>query len=43
MPVLGIEPAANVAEAARERGIRTLVEFFGRELAPSWPRAAGPT
>ena len=33
IPALGIEPAANVAEAARERGIETVVEFFGRELA----------
>ena len=33
IPVLGIEPAANVARAARERGIETVVEFFGRELA----------
>ena len=32
--VLGIEPAANVAQAAREqRGITTLCEFFGAELA----------
>jgi SAM-dependent methyltransferase len=30
IPVLGIEPAANVAEVAREKGIRTLVKFFGR-------------
>jgi SAM-dependent methyltransferase len=33
IPALGIEPAANVAEAARERGIESIVEFFGRDLA----------
>jgi SAM-dependent methyltransferase len=33
VPVLGIEPAANVAEAAEAKGVRTLVKFFGQELA----------
>jgi SAM-dependent methyltransferase len=33
IPALGVEPAANVARAARERGVDTLVAFFGRELA----------
>jgi SAM-dependent methyltransferase len=35
IPVLGIEPAANVAEVALQKGIPTLVEFFGRETARS--------
>jgi SAM-dependent methyltransferase len=33
IPVTGIEPAANVAEAARKRNVPTLVEFFGLALA----------
>ncbi len=33
IPSLGIEPAANVAAAAAARGVRTLVRFFGRDLA----------
>ena len=33
IPVLGIEPAANVAAAAEARGIPTLVRFFGADLA----------
>jgi 2-polyprenyl-3-methyl-5-hydroxy-6-metoxy-1,4-benzoquinol methylase len=33
IPVLGIEPAANVAKVAVERGIRTLVRFFGTKTA----------
>jgi 2-polyprenyl-3-methyl-5-hydroxy-6-metoxy-1,4-benzoquinol methylase len=33
IPVLGIEPAANMAEVAREKGIPTRVEFFGEDLA----------
>src|SRR5260221_8867422 len=34
IPVLGIEPAVNVARVAEdERGIRTISEFFGESLA----------
>ena len=33
VPVLGVEPAANVAAAAREAGIPTRVEFFGTAAA----------
>ena len=43
IPVLGVEPAANVAEAARARGIPTQVEFLtqetGREIARQHGRA----
>ena len=33
VPVLGIEPARNVAEVAKQKGIPTMVEFFGESLA----------
>jgi SAM-dependent methyltransferase len=33
IPVLGIEPAANVAEAAIEKGVPSLVRFFGIDVA----------
>jgi hypothetical protein len=33
VPVLGIEPAVNVAKAAEAKGVPTLVKFFGHELA----------
>lgn len=44
VPVLGIEPAINIARVAqKEKGIRTLCEFFGsataRKLAASGERA----
>lgn len=43
VPVLGVEPAANVAEAARTRGIPTEVQFLGadtgREIARRYGRA----
>jgi len=33
IPVLGIEPAANVAKVAEEKRVPTLVRFFGKQLA----------
>jgi SAM-dependent methyltransferase len=33
VPVLGIEPARNVAKVAIEKGIPTLIEFFGEKMA----------
>jgi SAM-dependent methyltransferase len=33
IPVLGVEPAANVAEVARGKGIHTKVLFFGEKTA----------
>lgn len=43
IPVLGVEPAANVAAAARAKGIRTEVRFLGpdtgREIAGKYGRA----
>ncbi|MBF0424579.1 MAG: methyltransferase domain-containing protein [Magnetococcales bacterium] len=33
VPVLGVEPAANCARAASDRGIATWVRFFGTETA----------
>jgi 2-polyprenyl-3-methyl-5-hydroxy-6-metoxy-1,4-benzoquinol methylase len=33
IPVLGIEPARNVAKLAIEKGVPTLMEFFGQECA----------
>jgi SAM-dependent methyltransferase len=33
VPVLGIEPAANVAKVAIEKGVPSLVRFFGTQLA----------
>jgi SAM-dependent methyltransferase len=35
IPVLGVEPAANVAAAALERGVPTRVAFFGTDTASS--------
>jgi SAM-dependent methyltransferase len=33
IPVLGVEPARNIAKVAEEKGIRTMCRFFGREVA----------
>jgi SAM-dependent methyltransferase len=33
IPAMGIEPAANVAEVAIQKGILTLVKFFGQKTA----------
>ena len=33
IPVLGIEPSGNTAKIAEEKGVPTLVEFFGEALA----------
>jgi len=35
IPVLGIEPAGNVARAAEEKGIRTVVRFVGPDTGPA--------
>jgi SAM-dependent methyltransferase len=33
IPVLGIEPAANVAQVAMKQGVPTIVRFFGKKTA----------
>jgi SAM-dependent methyltransferase len=33
IPVLGIEPAANVAEVAKKKGIPSIMKFFGEKTA----------
>ena len=40
VPVLGIEPARNIAAVAREKGIETIEEFFGSELAKTMANRA---
>jgi len=41
VPCLGIEPAANVARAARDKGVPTEVRFVGRESAAEIVAAHG--
>ena len=33
IPVLGVEPAANVAQVAAKKGISSITKFFSRETA----------
>jgi SAM-dependent methyltransferase len=42
VPVLGVEPARNVAAVAIERGVRTHVEFFGADTARRLVAEGGP-
>jgi CDP-glucose 4,6-dehydratase len=42
VPCLGIEPAANIAKVAQEKGIETLVNFFGGEVAKNVASAGRP-
>ena len=39
IPILGIEPAANVAKVAIDKGIPTFVGFFNKRLAKELPKA----
>lgn len=41
VPVVGVEPAANVAEVARAKGIRTEVEFLGAATGAAVAAAYG--
>jgi len=42
IPVLGVEPAANVAKAARDKGIATEVEFLGEKSGRALRDRYGP-
>ena len=41
IPVVGVEPAANIADAARAKGIRTEVEFLGARTGTEVARKYG--
>ncbi len=41
IPSLGIEPASNIAEIARQAGVPTETAFFGRETAERIARSTG--
>jgi 2-polyprenyl-3-methyl-5-hydroxy-6-metoxy-1,4-benzoquinol methylase len=42
VPVVGIEPAANVARAAEAKGIPSVVRFFGEQTAADLAHRPGP-
>jgi SAM-dependent methyltransferase len=42
IPVLGVEPARNIAREAVARGVPTIDEFFGAELARTLVASGGP-
>jgi SAM-dependent methyltransferase len=42
IPVLGVEPAANVAQVAQQAGVRTDVAFFGKATAERILATHGP-
>jgi len=42
IPVLGVEPAANCAEAAEKRGVPSIVDFFGTRTATQLVEAHDP-
>jgi len=42
IPCLGIEPTASTAQAARQRGIETIEEFFGEDLGRRLARQRRP-
>jgi hypothetical protein len=41
IPCLGFEPAANIAEVARQNGVETHCEFFGKETASALREQTG--
>jgi SAM-dependent methyltransferase len=41
IPSVGIEPTASTAQAARDRGIETISEFFGRHFAENFVAERG--
>jgi SAM-dependent methyltransferase len=41
VPVLGIEPAANIAQVAVHKGVPTLVRFFGTQIAKELVKERG--